>query len=145
MIYRVLLAAGGSAVSVESAAYIYRTNRTGSIVNTVKAETYFQMLNVASNNIRDVEARNDLTPELKRLLNHNFSCMFYTVLIFSTMLPDATARNPLFNQLRKEKWICGYTMRGKQLVIKCLVGLIGVSATAELLGIRRKLQAFVRT
>lgn len=134
--YRVLLKAGNISVLSDDFVYCYRL-RKSSMSNTVNPKIYKDAVRIIAKNIKDLKKRDDCSSTLKKKLANNFSCQYFAILILASRITDQESRKEMLAFLEHYRWIMRYTKEKKQMLVRLLVKMFGISATVHMLGIRR--------
>lgn len=119
--------------------YGYRVQRQGAIsaVKSLNLQSEKNKLTVMKNNIEWISNLNNINDELKTRMLYNFSSLYYGALINATAVKKAD-RNILWKLLKREKWICQYSIYGKERLVAIAIKLFGVKFVGWILGIRRR-------
>lgn len=139
LIWRVILKAENVKV-IPQTAYIYRTQRVGSIVVTPTLKREQDRLSIIEANINDVHDFENISDKLRSLLIENFSAIYYSSFIFATNIKDKNEYKKLMKLLDDKKYIGKYARSYKFTIIRLIMKIAGVSCVAKLLGLRRFLK-----
>lgn len=124
--------------------YAYRDNGR-SITKTVNKHLLEDFLYVIEKNIRYVNNAN-LSDELKKELNNNFSYSYFTVLMMAMQVNNYKDKKDIFKTLKEKKWICEYAIHGKHVFLAKLSKVLGMNWLIYLITVRqsiRKLKLYV--
>ncbi len=114
LIYRVLLPARRVCV-ISDVTYVYRQHRPRSTTNAPNARRLSNLLEAGEKNIQEVCRRQDISPELKKMLLNNFSNCYWAVFGIVDYIGDAD-RNIVKRQLAEKKWMFRYSTGVKSRV-----------------------------
>lgn len=116
--------------------YGYRKERTGAITQSAKLDGELDKLKSAGENIRWVRENNSLKNRTRALICDNLSCAYYSSLIDAGML-SAGDRRKLIEALKRESWICKYTLYNPQKFVAYLLKIFGYGSVVWMLNVRR--------
>ena len=139
LMYKVILNAN-KIIVIDEIIIRYRLSRPGSITHDVKVQTEKDKLDVIKNCINTVNTLN-IRLDLKRLLNNNFSCLYYSSLMLCNDIKSQEERKVLIHILKEYMWICEYTTNRGQKFIHLLIKVFGVNLVCLLLGVRKRVKS----
>ena len=134
ILYQVILKAKKIEI-LDSIIYQYR-KREDSATGFKSKESMNSELNVCINNI-DTVNRMDIDDNLKKMLNSNFSYIYFSILTEVCYL-EKKERKEIFESLYKNRNLMDYTMRRKNVFIRKLTYIFGIPIMAKVLFIRQK-------
>lgn len=118
-----------------TAVYGYRIGRVGSITTSRKISALEDGLQLAADSLRNIEKSEFFSNDLKFLLENNFSCLYYMLMLSSHSL-DRKDQKEFKKQLKNQFWMCEYTTQKPQVLVKKAMKIFGVSLVYEFLRIR---------
>lgn len=136
--YKILLKARMVKILPEDI-YAYIIGRVGQITQSVSFEAWNNRFEASVENIKLIE-NYPISEDLKKLLCSNMAEGYYESLIKLTMLSSVAEQKECLKKLEAEKRIAHYTATVKQKIAYGMIRTLGISKTAKILNIRRKLR-----
>lgn len=142
-IYKAFLPAN-KVIVLDQCIYAYRVGRNSSASGSDTLKLLCDRIEVNSAQIDYILSQNMLSEKLKKLLCKNMAMGYYAALIRSTALHEATERTYLWAVLRNSyAKFSKYPATGKQKFANLMIAIMGIKKTAYILGVRRKVKAFL--
>lgn len=138
LLYRVFLKAKRVCTEAEQIGYLYRTERSGSIVTEMKETTYVQWMKVVEECITRVQEDDSVSPQLKKQLCNNFSCMYYSAVASLVRLQTKEERKRVIQLLKAKQYLCKYTSSRRKRIIFWFLKIFGISGASQIFAIRWK-------
>lgn len=135
---RVLLKAKKICITNE-VIYGYRIDREGSITGSITLKGTLDKLTVIKENFDYLENLSEINIQVKALILDSIACLYYSVITDSNWL-ESSEKKALIDKMQELKWVCKYSLYNPQKALAKIIGILGVNATAKILGIRRKLK-----
>lgn len=122
-----------------TAVYGYRIGRVGSITTSRKISALEDGLQLAADSLRNIEKSEFFSNDLKFLLENNFSCLYYMLMLSSHSL-DRKDQKEFKKKLKNQFWMCEFTTQKPQIWVKKSIEIFGLPFVYELLRIRTRLK-----